>query len=685
MRGPETRAADNIFTAMEQNLLLTAEQLKLSAELQSGWCSRGGFVIKNVPAQVYMAVNREQAVVLDAFAEGATVPEVFARLLRERRCPPLREFYELVLKAVQAGILCSGPSRRPPRSALNWPGWQPPHGALGLAAATAFAALIGLAWRSLETTGDWSMAGVIAGSLVALVGLFAGQALAATILAGAGGEIYGRSVSKSLFLKHLRLDLRDRLLLRPMEQVLILLAGQAPLSLIVLAALVWAPSLVPPLGLAWMFLWRPWGGGLAQGLAALLSRTPKLDTDSNFLFHPNQRPQLHWRPWWKRWDWRVCAIELAWAGIWTVFLAKVVLGAMGVGFYEAVSRDWGYWSTALQAVLAGLLIVSIALMLRRWRTGLARVWHDLRQRVARFRRRRKEFMFPETEADLLRIAAAHPLFSLLNPLDRLALVREWKPVTFAPRSEVTTRSEDGGVVGLILSGRLLALRSASSGRRVPAFSFEEEDLFGVPSCPGDEGRSEGALELRAATPVFAMLMPSGLFRSRVSDKLGAALVHDLSYRRAFLQRLKVCAHWDAHAVGRFARLAQVVSYADGEVILRESEDPRWFYIVYQGIAHVRRQNRSLARLKAGDFFGEISLLQSSASTAEVVAQGAVRCLQIDRNSFLRFMTHNHHVALALERISSIRLGHPVFPLDTGRSVSAHPFTRETRRQGVCYS
>jgi CRP-like cAMP-binding protein len=670
---------------MEQNLLLTAEQLKLSTELQSGWCSRGGFVIKNVPAQVYLAVNREQAVVLDAFSEGSTVPEVFARLLRERRCPPLREFYELVLKAVQAGVLISGPSRKPPRSALNWPGWQPGQRALWPAVASALAALAGLGWRSLETTVVWSTAGVIVGAVVAAIALAAGQALAATILAGAGGEVYGRPLSKSLFFVHARLDLRDRLLLRPMEQVLILLAGQAPLSLITLAALVWAPSVVPPLGLAWMFLWRPWGGGLAQGLTALISRTPRLDTDSNFLFHPNQRPQMHWRPWWKRWDWRVCVIELVWAGIWTAFLAKLVLGVLGVGFYEMVSGDLGYWSTALQAVLAGLLIVSVALMLRRWRAGVVRGWHDLRQRWERFRRRREEFVFPETEADLLRIATAHPLFSLLNPLDRLALVRSWKSVTFAPRDEVVTRAEDGGLVGLVLSGRVCALRTSSSGKRVQAFSFEEDDLFGVPSCPGDEGRSDGALELRAATPVFAVVMPSGLFRSRVSDKLGAALVHDLSYRRAFLQRLKVCAHWDAHAVGRFARLAQVVAYADGEVILREGEDPRWFYIVYQGIAHVRRRDRSLARLKAGDFFGEISLLQSSTSTAEVVAQGAVRCLQIDRNSFLRFMTHNHHVALALERISSARLGHPVFPLDAARSTSAHPFTGEARRQGVCYT
>ena len=670
---------------MEQNLLLTTEQLKLSTELQRGWCSRGCFVIKNVPAQAYMAVSREQAVVLEVFGEGSTVPDVFARLLRERRCPPLREFYELVLKAVRAGVLVSGPSRKPHRSALNWPGWQPGPGALWPVVASTVAALVGLAWRSLETTGIWSTGGIVLGAVAAVVALSAGQAFAATLLVGAGGDVYGRSLGSSLFFAHARLDLRDRLLLRPAEQALILLAALAPLSLAVLGALVWAPSALPPLGLVWMFLWRPWGGGTVQALAALISRNPRVATDSDFLFHLNQRPQLHWRPWWRRWDWRVCLIELVWAGIWTVLLAKLVLGAMGIGLLEAVSGDLGYWWAALQAVLAGLLVVSVVVMLRRWRTGMARGWADLRQRWDCVRRRRKDFVFPETEADLLRIASAHPLFSLLNAYDRLAVVKSWRPVIFPSRSEVVTRGEDGGTVGLVLSGRVVAARSAPTGRRVHAFSFEEGDLFGVPSCIGDEARTEGSLELRAATPVFAMVMPAGLFRSRVADKLGAALVHDLSYRRAFLQRLKVCAHWDAHAVGRFARLAQVVAYADGEVIVREGEDPRWFYIIYQGAAQVRRRDSLVSRLKAGDFFGEISLLQSSTATADVVAHGAMRCLQIDRGSFLRFMTHNHHVALALERISSSRLGHPIFPLKTVPITASQPFAGETSRTGVVYS
>jgi|GEM_PF-551124 len=670
---------------MDYNLLLTTERLKLGAELRRGWCSRGGFVIKNVPAQAYMTVSREQAEVLEEFADGATVPEVFARLLRERRCLPLREFYELVLKAVHAGILGAGPSRKPLRRALNWPGWQPGLGALLPAGASAIAVLIGLVWRSLDASGDWTVTGLAVGVLTAVLAMSAGQALAATFLVGSGGEIYGRTLGRSLLSFHLRLDLRDRLLLHPAEQALILLTTQMPLSFVVLAALAWAPSMVPPLAVAWMLLWRPWGGGLARGMAALIGRVSRLDTDSDFLFYVNRRPQPHWRVWWRRWDWRVCALELVCAAGWTVLAGKLVLDALGVGFFEAVPVEVEYWWTTAQAMLAGFLMISAGYMLFRWGRDFARGWRGLRRRWRRTRRRRREFVFPEAESELLRIAATHPLFSLLNPVDRLTLVRSWQPMIFAARAEVTTRREDGGLVGLVLSGRVVAHREESSGRRTHAFSFEEGDLFGVPFCPGDETRCEGSLDLRAATRVFAMVMPAGLFRVLVSDKLGAAMVHDLSYRRAFLQRLQICASWDAHAVGRFARLAQVVAYGDGEVIVREGEEPRWFYIVYQGTAQVRRGDELLARLKVGDFFGEISLLQSSASTADVIAQGAVRCLQIDRTGFLRFMTHNHHVALTLERICSARLGHPVFPLATKGTIAERAYIGTTSRSGVCYS
>ena len=74
---------------------------------------------------------------------------------------------------------------------------------------------------------------------------------------------------------------------------------------------------------------------------------------------------------------------------------------------------------------------------------------------------------------------------------------------------------------------------------------------------------------------------------------------------------------------------------------------------------------ALAVIHAGDFFGEIGLLQNSAANAQVAARQDMRCLGISRVEFLRFVTHNHTVALELERVSSKRLGRPIFPLKKG--------------------
>jgi CRP-like cAMP-binding protein len=90
-----------------------------------------------------------------------------------------------------------------------------------------------------------------------------------------------------------------------------------------------------------------------------------------------------------------------------------------------------------------------------------------------------------------------------------------------------------------------------------------------------------------------------------------------------------------------------------------------FFIIFQGDAKVSRKERHLAVIRAGEFFGEIGLMQNSAPNASVTATLGTRCLRIPRTELLRFVTHNYMVALELERVSSERLGRPLFPLKAG--------------------
>ncbi|MBC8039276.1 MAG: cyclic nucleotide-binding domain-containing protein [Opitutaceae bacterium] len=645
---------------MDQNLLLTVEKLSLNPDIQRGWVANKSFVIKNVPAQTYLTISAAQAVVLQTFAEPITVPDAFARLLRGRDCLPLREFYELVVKAHRAGVLCTGTMRKPVRKTIRWPAWRGGF-LLWPTVALVVAVFVGLAVRTPLPPADWISPAV--GACVALVMLSLGQMLAGALLAGLGGEVYPKKQLGTLGGWHLRLDLSDARLLRPGEQALIALAGSLPLTAALLLGLCRFPSISLPLAAAWLLVWRPWGGGLPRRLTALISRYPHLDTDSGFLFLANQRPQRHWRAAWQRRDWRVCVIELVWAAVWALLVARVALCELGLSFME-VAEDWGYWSVSLQALGAALLVTIMIIMVRRWRDGLRQVQRDMSQRwTTLWRHWRHEYVFPDNEAALLRLAAAHPLLGQLNPYDQATILRAWRPVTFRAWTHLTKAEEESGHVGLILSGRATASRVGKNGRRMQALSLAEGDFFGLPHLM--PGGGDALLAVRTRTPVAAMMMPAEVFKRVIVTRLGADVVYDLTHKYAFLRMLPLCAHWHTHAVARFARLAQIASYGDGDPVIQEKGEAGWFYIVYDGIAQVRSRGRFINRLKAGDFFGEISLLQNGSAIADVIAQGQLRCLQIDRTSFLRFMTHNHHVALRLEKISSQRLGHPIFPLRPG--------------------
>jgi CRP-like cAMP-binding protein len=114
----------------------------------------------------------------------------------------------------------------------------------------------------------------------------------------------------------------------------------------------------------------------------------------------------------------------------------------------------------------------------------------------------------------------------------------------------------------------------------------------------------------------------------------------------------------------------MIRYNSGELIVTERQDSQQFFLIYEGRVAVRRAGRLRNKLRSGAFFGEISLLQNSASVSDVLAVEETRCLTISKSDFLRFVTHNPHVAIQLEEISSKRLGRPVFPSDF-RSFDSH--------------
>lgn len=101
------------------------------------------------------------------------------------------------------------------------------------------------------------------------------------------------------------------------------------------------------------------------------------------------------------------------------------------------------------------------------------------------------------------------------------------------------------------------------------------------------------------------------------------------------------------------------SYQDGDVIVREGEDGREMYVIQRGEVVVTKRiddrEVEIARLNRGDFFGEMSLLESIPRYATVTAVGATTLLVIKPGSLLLKIRRNPTFAFEMLQQMSRRL------------------------------
>ncbi len=74
-----------------------------------------------------------------------------------------------------------------------------------------------------------------------------------------------------------------------------------------------------------------------------------------------------------------------------------------------------------------------------------------------------------------------------------------------------------------------------------------------------------------------------------------------------------------------------------------------------GTAEVRRQGRHLRELGAGDFFGEIALLDGGPRTATVTALSPMKCLVLSRGQFHNVIRQNALIAVSVLQTLGERL------------------------------
>lgn len=104
-----------------------------------------------------------------------------------------------------------------------------------------------------------------------------------------------------------------------------------------------------------------------------------------------------------------------------------------------------------------------------------------------------------------------------------------------------------------------------------------------------------------------------------------------------------------------ARLADIEHLSAGSEIVHVGDPASSFYLLLDGAAVVQLPGGRETRLKRGDYFGELALLDESPRTATVVTTDDAILARIGRSSFLRLLQAEPTVAVTLLRSLAARL------------------------------
>jgi CRP-like cAMP-binding protein len=108
---------------------------------------------------------------------------------------------------------------------------------------------------------------------------------------------------------------------------------------------------------------------------------------------------------------------------------------------------------------------------------------------------------------------------------------------------------------------------------------------------------------------------------------------------------------------RIAGCARARRFERGSLIVGRGRPGATFYVILDGEAEVDLPTGRAKRLKAGDYFGEMALLDGAPRSADVRATTETLTMEIGRTAFGRLLKQDAQIPLALLQTLAARVRH----------------------------
>jgi len=123
----------------------------------------------------------------------------------------------------------------------------------------------------------------------------------------------------------------------------------------------------------------------------------------------------------------------------------------------------------------------------------------------------------------------------------------------------------------------------------------------------------------------------------------------------FIARVPIFEKCTPDEIAAIAGVAQGGFFQPSQIVVTQGTPGQAFYMILSGRVEILRDGVSLGSFGPGDFFGEMSLLDSAPRSATIRAIDQVACLMLSSWDFKALLERHPSIAIKLLEVLSRRL------------------------------
>lgn len=143
------------------------------------------------------------------------------------------------------------------------------------------------------------------------------------------------------------------------------------------------------------------------------------------------------------------------------------------------------------------------------------------------------------------------------------------------------------------------------------------------------------------------------------ESVGAENDANLAQKVEVLRKIPLFHSLNYKEVVKILNIAEVRKYDEKDLMIKEGGTDANLYVLLSGEAEVVKKGDALATMRAGDFFGEMSLLDKAPRSADVRVTRKARALVVDRTKLVNLLTIEPAMGLKvvwmIARVLNLRL------------------------------